>query len=179
MIAQVNKQQVEFSLEKGNLLLPGARAATSAVDKHHPRSLWLNAVQLIVEQFSGDGGIQRLLILLLLMCRCAVDLKRSVPAAVLALCLVERLVTRARHMRKLLAFISWRITAITSCSLRPNCNSMASKVVRSSHAISMILSISLSERLFTMSVAFPTLLSYGKCANQIAHFEFFKYRNNN
>ena len=52
--------------------------------------------------------------------------------------------TRARHKRKLDGFNSLRIRAMTSCYLSPNWNSMASKGVRSSQAISITRSIVLS-----------------------------------
>jgi hypothetical protein len=61
-----------------------------------------------------------------------------------ARCLVALPCTRLRHMRKLEAFISFRIIAITSASLTPNCICIASNGVLSSHAISIILSISCS-----------------------------------
>ena len=54
-----------------------------------------------------------------------------------AACLVARALTRMRHMRNELRFNWRRIRAITADSFNPNCFSMASKGVRSSHAISM------------------------------------------
>ena len=59
-----------------------------------------------------------------------------------AACLVTRPAMRLRHIRKDDAFISRRIRAMTADSLSPNCSSIASNVVRSSHAISMILEMS-------------------------------------
>ena len=56
-------------------------------------------------------------------------------------CLVSRPVTRSRHIRKLEGFISRRINAIVCGSLKPNWSSIASNVVRSSHAISRMRSI--------------------------------------
>ena len=91
---------------------------------------------------------QRLEILLPVMLRCSLHLWRPASKPRKALCLVALPWTRARHMRHELGFISLRINAITSASLRPNCNRMASKGVRSSQAISMMRSISCSERSF-------------------------------
>ena len=59
-----------------------------------------------------------------------------------AACLVARPAMRLRHMRNDEAFISRRIRAITADSFSPNCVSIASKVVRSSHAISIMREIS-------------------------------------
>ena len=60
------------------------------------------------------------------------------------LCFVALPCTRSLHILKLLGFISRRIRLITSCYFNPNWNFMASKVVRSSQAISIIRSIFLS-----------------------------------
>ncbi|QNI94570.1 hypothetical protein SynA15127_01491 [Synechococcus sp. A15-127] len=57
-------------------------------------------------------------------------------------CFVFRPVTRLRHIRNDDGFSSVLINAITSGSVTPYWACIASKVVRSSQAISMILSIS-------------------------------------
>jgi len=51
---------------------------------------------------------------------------------------VLRPAMRLRHIRKDAGFIWRRIKATTPDSFKPNCNSMASKEVRSSQAISMM-----------------------------------------
>lgn len=80
-------------------------------------------------------------ILLLLIPLWRLHLNRSTAVATFFRCFVFLPCTRARHILKLLGFISLRISLITSFSLRSNCRAIASKGVRSSHAISMILSI--------------------------------------
>jgi len=55
-----------------------------------------------------------------------------------AACLVLRPAIRLRHIRKEVCFNWRRIKAITADSFKPNWDSMASKEVRSSHAISMM-----------------------------------------
>ena len=89
---------------------------------------------------------QRLEILLPVMLRCKLHLWRPASKPRSALCLVALPCTLARHMRHELGFISRRISVITSASLIPNCKRIASKGVRSSQAISMMRSISCSER---------------------------------
>jgi hypothetical protein len=56
--------------------------------------------------------------------------------------MLMRVCTLLRHILKLEGFISLRIKAITSDSEYPYCSLIASKDVRSSHAISMILLMS-------------------------------------
>ncbi len=75
---------------------------------------------------------------------CIVHLNRFTPLLRRAACLVTLPLVRLRHILKLELFISFRINLITSFSFKPNCISMASKLVRSSHAISIMRSISLS-----------------------------------
>ena len=72
---------------------------------------------------------------------CRLDLKRCIFGRFFR-CFVDRPLTRLRQRSKLLRFNSRRITVITSFSGSPNCISIAPKGVRSSHAISMIRSIS-------------------------------------
>jgi hypothetical protein len=87
---------------------------------------------------------QRLEILLPVILRCKLHLCLPTSNPRKALCLVALPCTLARHMRQELGFISLRIKVITSASLRPNCNKIASKGVRSSQAISMMRSMSCS-----------------------------------
>ena len=75
---------------------------------------------------------------------CNVHLKRASSTTLFARCFVARPCTRSRHIRKEDGFISLRITSITACSFKPNWAVMASKGVRSSHAISTTRSISWS-----------------------------------
>jgi hypothetical protein len=60
--------------------------------------------------------------------------KKSTPRR--TACFVRRPATRLRHIRKEDGFICLRIKAMTADSFKPNCASIASKAVRSSHAIS-------------------------------------------
>ena len=105
---------------------------------------------------------QRLEILLPVILRCRLHLWRPTSKPRKALCLVALPCTLARHMRQELGFISLRIKAITSASLRPNCKRMASKGVRSSQAISMMRSISCSVS------AFKSMLTKQPCALFVA-----------
>ena len=67
---------------------------------------------------------------------CRLHRKRSTSVRSLA-CLVLRPVTRLRQLRNDPGCMCRRMSSRTSFSLRPNWNSMASKGVRSSQAISM------------------------------------------
>jgi hypothetical protein len=102
----------------------------------------------------------RLLILFPVIVRCNVDLNRVVFSSRSFRCLVVRPLVRLRHIAKLLAFMFARMSSITSFSESPNCISIASKGVRSSHAISMIRSISAAERL---CVAEAFIIKSGMC----------------
>jgi hypothetical protein len=62
-----------------------------------------------------------------------------------AACLVCLPVTRLRHITKLARFSCLRISAITCGSRKPNCLSIASNGVRSSHAICTTRSISIPD----------------------------------
>lgn len=84
--------------------------------------------------------------LLCVICRCRELLNLAGSSFPKALCFVGLPCTRFLHILKLLGFISLRISFITSSSGMPNCSSMASKEVRSSQAISIIRSMSLSDR---------------------------------
>jgi hypothetical protein len=85
----------------------------------------------------------RLLILFMDMVRCKVHLKREISGFRFLLCFwLTPLCTRARQRLKLDLFNSFRMIAMTCDSEIPNCISIASNGVRSSHAISMILSMS-------------------------------------
>lgn len=87
-----------------------------------------------------QNQVFRLLILLLLIGFWREDLN-LVPFKVKSFwCLVFRPLTRLRHILKLVAFISLRKRSITASSDSPNWWLMASKGVRSSQAISIILS---------------------------------------
>ena len=90
-----------------------------------------------------------LLILLFEIVRCRLHLWRPTPKFLFFRCLVDRFCTRFRHIFQLLRFISCRISSITLASGTPNWNSIASKGVRSSHAISLIRFTSLSDSLYT------------------------------
>ena len=105
---------------------------------------------------------QRLEILLPVILRCRLHLCLPTSKPRKALCLVALPCTLARHRRQELGFISRRISAITSASLRPNCNKIASKGVRSSQAISMMRSISCSVS------AFKSMHSKQPCALFVA-----------
>ena len=75
---------------------------------------------------------------------CRLHLKRLPTMGWRLACFVIRPCTRARHLRQFRGCISRFIRAFTSSSERPNCILMASKGVRSSQAISMMRSISVS-----------------------------------
>lgn len=91
------------------------------------------------------NSIYRLLILFIDMDFCRLHLNRVISGFLFCACFwLMPLFTRLRQRLKLLRFNSLRIKAITSLSEKPNCVFIASNGVRSSHAISMILSISLA-----------------------------------
>lgn len=75
---------------------------------------------------------------------CRLHLKRLPTMGWPLACFVIRPCTRARHLRQFRGCSSRFIRAFTSSSERPNCILMASKGVRSSQAISMMRSISVS-----------------------------------
>ena len=90
--------------------------------------------------------------LLLLIPRCLLQRKRSTSIPRDFLCFVFLPCTRARHNLKLVGFNSRRINVITSCSLIPHWSWIASKGVRSYHAISMIRSSSRSLKLYSFFI---------------------------
>lgn len=89
------------------------------------------------------GKIYLLEILLLLIILCLLHLKRLISSLLFFRCFwLTPEFTLFLQSLKLDSFSSERISSITSDSLIPNWNCIASNGVRSSHAISMILSIS-------------------------------------
>ena len=98
-----------------------------------------------VQSVRKYNSFYRLLILFIDMDFCRLHLKRVMSGFLFCACfLLMPLFTRLRQRLKLLRFNSLLIIAITSLSEKPNCALIASNGVRSSQAISMILSISLA-----------------------------------
>ena len=93
----------------------------------------------------------------MLMLRCKVHLKRLESVILFIKCLVARPDILFRHILKLEAFEFKRMNSMTSFSFKSNWNSIASKGVRSSQAISMIRSVSSGENLLGSSTLFTTI----------------------
>jgi len=118
-------------------------------------------------------------ILFKVMCLCWSLLLRPTLNPRSALCFVFLPCTRALHMRKEEGFISRRISLITSDSAMPNCSRMASKGVRSSHAISMMRSMLLWSKpgLFGELCSFENVWSFICTKNPIYLKKFVPFAN--
>ena len=120
--------------------------------------------QTILISGAATGKNYRLLILFPLMLRWRLHLNRLIAGLRFLRCLLlTPLLTRFRHNRKLLGFRCLLMMTITSFSRNPNWYSMASKGVRSSQAISIILLWSRSlKNCFMLSERIGREFVYGK-----------------